>query len=724
MPEQSPIPQQPYANLEGDPLKLGFDQLEQAYSLALVRETFDQYSSVRHINQEKKWASSDALYFGYLPQRVWEGTNVPRSSWSNQLVYDHVEGSLSIIQQALFAQPEWFDVEADFGSTPQQARQQRAHLNYLLEGNGYDVTSFQTEMELALKDMLLYGNGGVILEYDPVKKRPVVQWLDIHDLYVDPGTPTPHIDKARSVIRRSRKTVDELLAWEGSPGVRLPTKSQLYGMAANGVPWTTGDQSVQLKESLQGQQYFGQPDMVSLPADKRIEVLTYYSPTRIIMVLNREWVMYSERNPYECIPMAFAPYSIVAGKWHALSVSDIQERNQRVSEALVNARLDELALIVNPPRVTKASSTYTPSQQRWGPGRSIRAGNPKEDVIFPASQNATANIYAEVDYIDKTADKRSGVSSLGMGVPRPGNANRTASGMQMQLEGGMSRIQVVVKHVEDYLIIPLLHKIIKMLQVHNQAEFLPGMDGGQQQIVPAQVLKSKTRFKITAASKMMTRDRLGSMFPVLMQFFVQGPFLGEIQKTGQTLDWNEVFQMLSDATGTGKLYQFIRPLSQQEQQAMNQPPPQVQAQMQMEQQKMQMELQKEQIKKQPDPQQMQMEQQKAQLEMAKSQQKLETDQILAQMKIQMEQMKLEIEKQKAQLKLQLEEAKIQQGARKAQLDTDNAALQGALKVQQAQVDAEMKSRHNEESHSVKMKQAEELAEQKEKLKPKPKPNSS
>lgn len=719
MPEQAPIPQQPYADIEREPLKLGFEELENSLSLALVRETFDQYASVRQLNQERKWNNSDSLYFGYLPQRVWEGTNVPRSSWSNQLVYDHVEGSLSIIQQSLFSQPEWFDVEADFGSTPQQARQQRAHLLYLLEGNGYDVSSFQCEMELALKDLLLYGNGGIILEYDPVKKRPIPQWLDIHDLYVDPGTPTPNIDKARSVIRRSRKTVDELMAWEGSPGVRLPNKAQLYGMAERGVPFTMGDQSIQIKESLQGENYTpGFTDRVVLPADKRIEVLTYYSATRIIMVLNREWVMYSERNPYECIPMAFAPYSIVTGKWHALSIADIQERNQRVSEALVNARLDELALIVNPPRITKASSTYTPSQQRWGPGRSIRAGNPKEDIIFPAAQNATANVYAEVDYIDKTADKRSGVSALGLGVPRPGNANRTASGMQMQLEGGMSRIQVVVKHVEDYLIVPLLHKMLKMIQVHNQDEFLPGMDGGEQTVIPAEALKRRTRFKITASSKMMTRDRLGSMFPVLMQFFVQGPFLGEIQKTGQTIDWNEVFQMLSDATGTGKLYQFIRPLNQQEQQAMNQPPPQVQAQMQMEQQKMQMELQKEQIKKQPDPQQLQMEQQKAQLEMAKSQQKLETDQILAQLKIQIEQMKLEIEKQKAQLKLQMEEAKMQQGARKAQMDTDNAALQGALKVQQSQIDAEMTSRQAEETHSVKMKQAEESAKQKEKLKPK------
>jgi 3-hydroxyacyl-CoA dehydrogenase len=70
------------------------------------------------------------------------------------------------------------------------------------------------------------------------------------------------------------------------------------------------------------------------------------------------------------------------------------------------------------------------------------------------------------------------------------------------------------------------------------------------------------------------------MFPFLAQYIFSGPFMAELQKSGKTVNFEEIFRAFQDATGTATAYEFIRPMNQQEQQAAAAPPPQVQAMMQ------------------------------------------------------------------------------------------------------------------------------------------------
>ena len=713
MPEQRPAPQLDNVDLEREDFKSALQSLTDAYALTLVNRTFTQYETYRQNSHDVRWNTNDALYFGWVPQKTWPGTTIARSALSMPIVFDQIEASLPAIYQAIFgSQPEWFQVQAEAGVDPQEARQQQEKLLYDLDHShdGFGLTA-RIDIMQAAKSALTYGNGGVAIEWDGEKKGCVVSWVDIRDIYVDPGASLSSVDHARSVIRRSHRTVEEIQAWRGADGMNIPIDPILWSMA-NSRPAAYADKAKQVQSALLGQNYTpGVHDFLPNPTDRKIEVLTYYSKTRIIIVLNREWVAFSDKNPYGFIPFCFAPAYTVLGKFYAQSIPDVQEGNQRYIEGLLNGRIDEVTLALHPPRVSKANSLMTPSQAKWGPGSVAKTQNPKDDVQFFQPSGATTNVYSEIDFINTAAEKRTGISGLSTGVPKPSNANRTQGGMQLQLQGSSLRLSAFVANLEDYLIVPMLYKMAKMHEVHLAAEDpstqLPGMNPqGELTQVPATAFYKRCRFKVLASSQMITREKLAQIFPFLLQNLVQGGLLQNLTQAGMTVDWTQMFQMLQDASGIGKLYTIVRPMTPQEQQALAQQQQQAnaaqQAQAQLdanvrlqmgqmkaqsEREKTQADLQKEVIKKQPTAGEMELEQAK----LAFEQQRLD-------MELYKEQMKLEFEKQKNAMKLEMERTKQALNQQKAQMDMILSQQQGemqmATQARQTQMDHErMEAEH-------------------------------
>jgi hypothetical protein len=228
-----------------------------------------------------------------------------------------------------------------------------------------------------------------------------------------------------------------------------------------------------------------------------------------------------------------------------------------------------------------------------------------------------------------------GVNGAAQGNFAPGNVNRTATGVSAQTSGANSRLFYVIKNIEDYLIVPMLYKLYKLIQFHTDVQdILPALGPDAQQVqVGAKAFQSPVRFKMVAASQMLTRDKLMGILPFLTQYYLNGSFVQQLHAVGQTVDFNEFQKALQDATGTGRMYKFIRPLTPQEQQQISQPPAQAQMQMQQKQSELQTrkqiaddknqtELQKVQMQKQPNPAEIQQQQAEMQMEAAARQQEL------------------------------------------------------------------------------------------------------
>lgn len=675
-------------------LKTNEQIINERYALALVNETYWAYEQFRTLNHDRRWSTHDSLYFGYVPPRVWDGSNVARASFTRPIVYEQVETALPAITNAIFGVgAEWFQVDAEPGTDPKEAIDIKNSIAYVLEHPKDDYGSNSiAELRLAIKNTLLYGNGGVSIEWNGLLNRPVVEWVDIRDFYIDPGLQTPDVNESSSIIRRKFLTIDEILKLKEDKRFNIPSKEILWYMAKN-VPQNFADQTKRVQEALRGVYYSpGFSDFLPNPADRKVEVLIYYSKSRIIWVFNKEWVAYNGPNPYGFIPFAFAPYSIVPSRFYAQSIADVQENNQRYTEALMNAHYDELTLLIHPPRVQKRNTLLTPAQQKWRPGAVFSADN-KDDISLLQVNNSTVNVFDDVQMLQMWADKLTGINSMaGGGIPAPSNANRTLGGLQMQSSGSGSRISDTIYNIELYLIVPTLYKIKKLLEFHTRpGEILPAINpDGNSYSIAATNIQKKVQFRMLASTRMVTKDKLMQIFPFWMQAISQGGLMDGLKQTGQTIDFQELFRMLQDATGVGRIYQLVRPLNDQEQKAMQQPDPKTQADMQKAQmdaqtrnqimdKKTQSDEKIAQIKQQPKPPdfwQQQMDQQKSQQEL--------------QIKAQMAQQELEQKKQVAMLDMIAKHKSNQMDLMKKQADVQVAGVKSESARQQAQADHQMK----------------------------------
>lgn len=657
---------------------LSEDTLKDLTALSLVRETFAAYETYRSNTYDHRFRAADELYFGILPQRTWEGTKIPRSSLSTQLVFDQVETAAPAIHQALFgADSEWFQVVAEPGTMPQEARAIRDKLLY-----DFDRSRFQREAKLALKDVLLYGYGGVKLYWDEETRGARAEWVDVRDFYFDPNASTPDLGASRSVICRRLMTVDELDKYRDMDGMNVPEKAVLVHLSEN-RHYTIGDTVKTTAAAMQGLNHQAGSDYIANPAQKFIEVLMYYDQDRIVWTLNREVVAYNARNPYGFIPFFFAPCYIFPGQPHGVSFAVALEKLQKYSDAIYNAHVDDLALALNPPRVQSPGANDGPEAVRWRPGATFQQSDPRAFQTL-APNGVTTNVFQDLDVLERRAEKRTGINSIGQGSPRPSNVNRTAAGMQTALQGSSARLQELAENIEDYMLVPMLEGALRMIQYHlDPGETVTYLGPNQQYMqVGEETFRAPVRFKMVAASKMATRDKLSQQFQFITQYLLNGQVIGELKNLGMVVDFTEWVQLLKDATGTERTYALIRPMNEQEQQQAQQPSPEQIAAQEQAQQDAQVRVQMGQLSAQKTIQTAQI---KAETDLQRTQ--LMEDQetaraiMLQLMKDESEKQKLRNDARKADMQIERERQKVQTEAQAAAQRLQFGAQEGQQKLQ-------------------------------------------
>ncbi len=769
MPEEKQPVEAQYLNLDDQPFKFGGDDWSDTYALNVVQQLFPVFENFRSYSHDNRWNTSDALFCAYKDPKVWEGSNVPRASLGIPVVFQQIESTLPALYNALFGiGPEWFQIEAEPGTDPQEARAVQASMSYLLEHSRDNFsTSAKTELKLSFLDMCMKGNGGIEIYWDPVIKRPCVRYVDLRDFYIDPDCPSPDVEECRGIFRRKMLTVDQIQQLRGAQGFNIPEDAILNALAKS-PPNVYADQNKRAQEAYRNVNFTpNSTGWIPTPQDKKIEVLIYYSKNRIVWVLNRLLTVYNEINPYGFYPFAFAPCYIFPSRFYALSMADGLEGYQRYTEALLNARLDEVSLLVRPPRVMKRGLIMTPSQQKWAPGAVYQVDNAKEDMQLLQPQNALQNVYTEINYLDQQAEKQTGVSGMAQGVPKGGNVNRTATGVNAQMSGSNNRLQDLVSNIEDYLIVPMLYKLYKIIQYHTQPnDQLPAMTTyGNFAKIPASLYQKPIKFRMNAASRMVSKQTLQQILPFISQYLLNGQMMGAINGVGKTVDFNEYLQLMQDATGISRIYNLIRDLTDQEKQQMQQQQQQnpetvknqqdyqarmsaIQTKAQSEKEATQAEIQKAQIMKGDPQQQMQveqmkfqMEQQKMQFEMQLKEKEFQLDAAMQQMKAQadikaksmMAQIEQEAQKQSNFLDIQKKGADIQvkqqdnamklkqmalehgQNMQISQQEMGVEAMKAQMGMQQSQMQHEQSLKHTEDSHSQGLEHSKQMGQEKIKL---------
>lgn len=579
MPELTAPP--PIRDVDLERIKYLFEQAptDQA-AVTLVSRTFNGYEA-RRMTIERKWHENASLYHGVVEQRNWKGTDIMRAALPVPISYNQVETAYPIICDALFNYwPTFFDVTELPGTTAQEAAHMRdvmaAYLETPFDDSG--ITPI-VHMKMAVHQAEKYGDGCVELSWDPSQKRPIVEWLDVRDVYLDPRTPGPVTDWCPATVVRKLINVQDLAAMRGTEGVAIP-KNNVLNFLAKARYITTGDVAKQ-REALARKEQWYPADYAIDPQHQQIECLQYWTKDRLIWVLGRMWCAINKPNPYGFCPILRAPYTIMEGRPYSMSLVEVLHGAQRYAQGIRNSRLDNLSLALHRPRTRAGGTPTNPAKMAWAPGMVDEVSDVKQVEVHQID-NMTPDALQEEQLIHADADRTTGVNQQAQsGMPTPSNANRTATGINSQVNSINSRLSVQVENFETFMIVPLLYKLQKMI-----AKFAPEVIDVQkpsyrdpqtgQLVPPRNIQVPKTlfskgaNFRMEAASRMKTKNNLAAFLVPVTQLLFNPQTAQMAQEQGKTVDFEEWSRFLQDATGTTRSYDFFRDMEATEQ---NQMPP-------------------------------------------------------------------------------------------------------------------------------------------------------
>ena len=576
----------PLSNIELRPLNQQEEQTlppaaepwdrQRAYSVA--RGDFEMAERYRMSSgHDTRFRNSDELYLGYIAQRTWEGTRIPRSSIGVPISLDQVEALMPSIVSNLYPLRDNVQIDPHPGTTPEEAQAVYDLLMAQLDDmDPESMVSSREEVRKAIKQSLVYGNGVLELTwvYKKVMRRrlqarfvpesklvpnpmtgemvevmtgemrrhvaevtypqelnfPELRQRDVRDCYWDPNLSSPNFQLGRFFAVRQLVPIGQLKELRSNPMFDIPSDEKLTEMARG----RTGTYADTLKATPDTYRNIMSPtivDYVSNPDAKRLEVIRYYNQDRLVWLFNREWVAFNQANPVGFLPFLGIYYVDVPNRSFAMSVPDLVEGEQRLQQGIINGRIDELALTLHPPFAKKRGTSIMQSSLRMTPGKVVEFENPKEDLVKIEFPGITNNAYIEVEASDRRAQKHTGVTDLAvLGTPSAGgnSANRTATGIQTQSQASGARIQYIVDNIDSCLIEPLLNMVLRMNQQFlspEQVMLVLGQEGQAIQIDPMHIVNASVKFTVRSGKKMRSRAALLQGLPLISQTLLNPQFV-------------------------------------------------------------------------------------------------------------------------------------------------------------------------------------------------------
>jgi hypothetical protein len=620
--QAAPIESQPDPNV---PLPTSGDWTD-AQALQISMSDFRTAETFRQQNAERRWEAADRTYLAWTGGgRTWDGTRIPRANMQVYLAYQQIEVLMPQAMDAMFGGDLDFDVQpGGVGTSLTQALAVRDLLmNQFqeLNANGQNFITLREIFRRMEKNSLIYGNGLCEFGWENSTKvhpnwsrqafpemrdvshlvgaplqiptgnlqqiavsnpqtmrvsKPFLQHRSIKDFYIDPNCPSPNVQEAQFCATRTLMPIKLLASYRDRPGFNIPSDDDLFELAKNKAT-TSGDTSKAQAESYRGAGAW-QPslDQSKDPQQARVEVIRYWQAEKHVWALGRTHVALNRDNAYGVLPFLGINYTDVPDRFYALSICDLTEGDQNLAATLLNARLDELNLIIHPPFLRKRGSLLATSAAKFRPGGSFELENPKEDLIRMEMGNVTQEAFVEVEQVERRTAKTVGVTdSSGFGVASAGgnSALRSATGVQAQGSAQSSRVHYLVANAEDQFMLPLLQIMWGLDKKNLDPQQLIQILGpqGVQTIDPADLFNADPRFQMKTASKMKARAALqGGGLNQILQYLTNPAFVEAIaEQQNMVLDALTVSQLICD-TYNLRSTTFFRPITPQEAQAKQQ----------------------------------------------------------------------------------------------------------------------------------------------------------
>lgn len=540
-----------------------------------------------------RWKAAEDLYMARLPQVVWEGTNVPRASLGMPVVFDCIDALHPQTMNALFSVDPPFECTHLESTSEKQARAVKVVVASQLKD-----CDAESEMNEIAFDAFLYGNSvgkwsDEVLKTSRFKVRkkvnykpdtnayqeepdettveptpkemwkPKVEHIELRHILVDPSLRYPDIRRAKWVIHRIYKTVEELDRLRDHPSYTIPDEDVLNKLAFPPIEQTPSSPmentalDINLEFRMPRRNEAGSVD----PLKKPLELLEYWTPDWVYVILNRTTVIRNERNPWGKLPFVSAYWKRQRGTFWALGVADLVGNEQKLQQGVINTFLDGLSLQLLPMMVRERGKNVFPQHLRMRPGGVIDVdGGSQGTPIAPlAMKPIDPNIFSVLGESEARAQKHTAANDMVMqgSIPQGRNSiTSTATGMQAVSAAVGVRMQDFVKAFEKQVFVPVLDAFyymdiynLKPSDIKRILDQEMGDEWNELISDPLEVLNATVKFGVLASSRLAARQAMLATLPQLSEFLMQQPIQDALQSQSKKLDFSTLEDMWFEMTG-------------------------------------------------------------------------------------------------------------------------------------------------------------------------------
>ena len=310
------------------------------------------------------------------------------------------------------------------------------------------------------------------------------------------------------------------------------------------------------------------------PLMRKMEVFDYWTATRHVMILNKEYCLLNEEHKFGRPPFLGFCFRNAPDSAHGYGIAYWLTDFQRVCQGVVNAFLDDLNLNLMG-TYTAPAGTNNSAQAQWiFPGKVFKTDGPAGGKIEPLTRNGI-NAQEPLAVIAQMKAWASTVVGSGPGTlgANPGSAGdmRTPGGVAAISGGETVKLQDLIDVISEQVFTPFLEFCIEQNQKLKPSQIRAMLSqalGAAFKATPIDVLNGSYRVDISAGARLQAREAINKTIGVL-ETFLQSPGTVEMLSVqALKLDANAMFSMLFEAFGGPYKEQLIVPMDDSDKQRM------------------------------------------------------------------------------------------------------------------------------------------------------------
>lgn len=586
--------------------KVGGDQGEQtANDLAVSLVVQDMQRSEKFVMGRlwiTEWRIAKAIYEAPVKQQFWRDTLVPRASNSFPLCAQHIRAILDQTVPALFSDDPWFNADPNDGTPRQVARGWEATLAYQLRRAGV-----KAQTRLIAKDGLIFGTGigkwgwkhytKKRLTYKravkPIKvstptgqtmfintaesdaldeveveekiSEPYFHRCEVNHVMVSPGLREPDIRKAAYVIYRDYLTLRDIRKLRDFEGYEIPSDEELKLLAQPPAEQAVSATLENEATAFPAQGHRPLPrylDESDDPLEHKLEVLEYWSESRMIVVLQRKKAIRNGDNPFGILPFVSCYWDDLSGTFYAFGIPRRLGGTQTHIQGLRNLRLDDINLNLQNVWLEKQGTNLTGQPYKMYPGARFKVSDP--DGIKPLiKQPVLSEAWQEEGVLIADAEKTSGANEMMVqgALPQSGRTSmgRTATGAGILGGASSSRIESYVNVIAEQVLMPVLYAFLHMDRMWLDPATIRKIVGQELwnsmeaqhdgDLLVDMCNNADLELRMLAGSSISARRAMAQMLPLEMQLFSQPATQAGLADANKKVNWVELMRRAEQATG-------------------------------------------------------------------------------------------------------------------------------------------------------------------------------